>query len=203
MPLPIQRGAFADSLRQLFRLTGRIPVNLDENVVPVAIVGDASGLPYTGDPIYWQAYGSGGPVAAELSVVGVGPVVGLNGCLIVDRIDAINIGVSAVMGSVRFQQLTGIGLAVGQAPLQVNQLDLNRIIGANYQTVPAQTVTGTEAALAGVQLLRFQLPAGTQLSIPGPWVLPADVALSVWASSLPNYRIDVNFAGRYFADVIG
>lgn len=50
MPLGIQQGELADRLRRLTDARGRIPLMLDETVVPVVLLGHAGELPYAEDP---------------------------------------------------------------------------------------------------------------------------------------------------------
>jgi hypothetical protein len=204
MPLDIQRGAFADSLRSLMRLSGRIPLRLDESVIATAIIADASKPPYIETPLYWSVGSAVGAVAGENSYAYVGQVVNAPGCLVVDRI-IVGGGAAAYTGTVRLDDLTLVdagGATVGPTPFQVNQIERARVLGVNYQTIAAQSLYGTEAALTGQELMRAVAPISSTLILEGPWVAPAGVCIG-WVAAAVNTAIAVSFNGRYFPDVVG
>lgn len=57
MPLPIQLGELANRIRRAFDVRGRMPLALDETVVPVLIVGDATDFPFSLDPLGFAGHG--------------------------------------------------------------------------------------------------------------------------------------------------
>lgn len=75
MPLEFQVGEVADRLRRGLTVRGRMPLELDERVVPVTLVEDVSLAPWRGEGHAWEVSflislpgaGTGGVFLAELA----------------------------------------------------------------------------------------------------------------------------------------
>lgn len=76
MPLQIQLGELADRLRRALLVKGRLPLALDETVVPVVSLGDASQAPYAKDPALGSSRHTRAALAANFSHIGWQAAVG-------------------------------------------------------------------------------------------------------------------------------
>src|SRR5687768_1210512 len=86
MPQPIQAGTVADRLRNFLNLTGRIPVQMDENVVPVANVQSLGEPPWRTEDVDCFAYASSPAVAARFGMVAFRMPAGATGALVIRRV---------------------------------------------------------------------------------------------------------------------
>jgi len=77
VPLSIQLGEIANRLRRSLDVRGRMPLALDETVVPVVVVRDANDLPFALDPSEVAGFASVTPTAGQQATIGLsnqGPV---------------------------------------------------------------------------------------------------------------------------------
>lgn len=70
-PLPIQFGELAGRLRRAVELVGRIPLALDETVVPTVILRDAGELPFALDPNEIGGFKNLSPTAGQQATLGI------------------------------------------------------------------------------------------------------------------------------------
>jgi hypothetical protein len=71
MPLPIQLGELANRVRRALDTRGRLPLALDETVVPVVLIADADEVPYALDPIHAAGFQRGTGAAAAQCTIGI------------------------------------------------------------------------------------------------------------------------------------
>lgn len=83
-PLKIQFGDIATRIARAFRVAGRIPVDLDEMMVPVAIMENLATDPFRTEPITWRgSINDPAPPAGSWAVSGVRCV---DGVVLVDEV---------------------------------------------------------------------------------------------------------------------
>jgi hypothetical protein len=194
----IQSGEYGSRLRRLLGIRGPLPLTFDEQVSPVALLGDGTGLPFALDPLSWGVGTETTGGAAELSTIGIhnsGPE--LSACLI--------------------EQLV---LEVGTADTRV-EVSRSGIL----QTAVAAAATKFAADLSSkcqglataldtpVEMLRWILDITTVGSIAHiirvgaePIVLPCSILLRrgevCYVKTLTDaVRINVSASGRYWSNV--
>jgi hypothetical protein len=69
MPLPIQLGELANRVRRALDTRGRLPLALDETIVPVVLIADADEVPYALDPQHAAGFQRGtGAVGVQVTI---------------------------------------------------------------------------------------------------------------------------------------
>lgn len=211
MPLDIQTGLLADRLRQLLRLSGRIPLRLDEVTVPVVLAGSGTGVPYATDPVHFMQPIESPAVALETSGAGIALRPDTPGSLVVDAILLSNPGSAAALYRViydSYARLTDVAIAgltdFGNVP-KVNGLDPLALEANTEQSTGPVELVGTDGGLgvpAGREVLDATVTLESSLIVPGPIVLPPGGAVAVWPNVV-NLAVRPTFYGRYFAGVQG
>lgn len=205
MPQDIQRGELSDRLRRFGGLTGRIPLTLDEMVVPVVVGEDLYRQPYRltvrGFNLVDEFAGAAGnPTQLAISLPLPGPVGGkYPGCIVVRRIRLTNLAGAAAQFSLRigFNQTT-------TWTTRAQAFDLDRPINQNGSDVRLPVVIRgiNTVASAGFALDIVDLGAATAhewVLDPGI-VLPPGVELRTVAPATVVNRS--TFWGEYFPDAI-
>lgn len=209
MPQPIQRGSLAERLRQLLRLSGRIPLQLDENVVPIVLTDQVNLPPWRLSPTIFANFNTSAAVAAENSFLGWGVRAGDFGVMVVKRIAVDNLGaataanISIVRNSLAALLATGTDFSPTE---RMEQLDPKQVIANVAQPVGiVGPIIGTNPGIVlGVELERQRLQTGanapTRIVFEGPYVLPAGTAISVWRQVV-NEALSAHIYGEFYPDV--
>jgi len=206
MPLDIQVGTLADRLRQLLKLSGRIPLRLDETTVPVAIAADASEPPYATEPVLSWLSNSSAAVAGEFSALAIALPTTADGSLVVDKIFITNDGVAARAYQIVLDHISLLGTLTDFGPFtRVNALDSRILAGNVLQSAPPHQLVGSDAGGPHLGFLLFVnliVPANSVLRVDGPWVLPPGGAVAVW-NLVANTNVIATFGARWYAGVRG
>jgi len=201
MPLETQFGEVADRLRSFFKITGRIPSQLDEVLVPVAQVVDIGAPPYAIDPVLFQVRNTSAAVAAKNSALAIALPESASGTMVVDRVH-VEGGAAAFSASLildNYTLLVAAGLVDFGPITRINGLS-QRTLAANVvqSTVPTILIGSNAAVHTGFEVERAVQLINTDSQMLGPWVLPPGGALALWCNNLNN-AIGASFKGRYFA----
>lgn len=193
--LAIGFGDLAQRARRAFKLTGRLPLNLDETVLPVAIVANLDRAPFQSEPRTWMfGQGSTGdathsPYIQVQNPAGSNILVTIDAlCLLVDVANIIQIRLA--------RNAQGLPVGVGQQALT------NAPQPATLNTTGVSTTqfnTTSQVGPSGSIVATFKLPANTEFAVPFPSsivLFPGDVfALS---GALAAYTITpVIFGSEY------
>jgi hypothetical protein len=206
MPLDIQSGSLADRIRRALGLRGRMPLKLDETVVPTVETASLTLPPYRGADamdfstnVFLAAAGAG-----RYSFGGVGLSVDQPGAIVIDGIWVTSLATDA------YSIVIGTDVdydAADSAPLQTtkqveNYGDLSRAVaGATPLNCPIRTRWGSSLTLrlGAASLHSFRVSAADDKLIPWRYTLRPGWFLAVWRSTA-NLELDVNFHGTYYPD---
>lgn len=175
MPLTIQLGEVADRLRRALAVRGRIPTALDETVVPVVQLVDASQPPYAKDPAHGSSRHTRAALAANFSHIGWQAAVG--SILVVDSVLISN--PNAAPSTIRVGITTNPTQDASNSIICVSRPFISpgnpaRLAARRYDRVDvAQQVSANEGSIT--------LPAAGSLLVYGPWVLQAPDTLNAMA----------------------
>jgi hypothetical protein len=175
MPLTIQLGEVGDRLRRALSLKGRIPTALDETVVPVVQLVDASQPPYAKDPAHGSSRHTRAALAANFSHIGWQAAVG--SILIVDSVLVSN--PNAAPSTVRVGITTNPTHDADSSIICVSRPFISpgnpaRIASRRYDRVdPTQQISANEGSVT--------LAAAGSILLLGPWVLQAPDLLNAMA----------------------
>jgi hypothetical protein len=204
MPLDIQQGGYADKLRRALGVRGRMPLRLDESVVPVVQVQDLDRPPYRSDAQEFGTNVFATGMAAVFNFGAIGLATSQPGAIVVD-------GLWVTSGAAdAYSVVIGTEVdynAIDSAPIQLTKNcehygDPSRAVaGALPFDLPIRTFWGRHASLrlAAPSLMSFRVGAGDDKLIPWRWILRPGWVLAVWRSTV-NLEIDVNFHGTYYPD---
>jgi hypothetical protein len=204
MPSEIQRGELVDRLRRFAGTTGRMPLQLDETVVPVLNVGDLFQPPYrlavrgfTGQDERPAAVGFPSQIACTLPAVPSGSIV--RGAALIREIWIDNQNASAAIFTLRI----AYNLAAA-FPLIINTLDLDRYLDQNgsIQRLPPQIRASNSVAAVGANIILFTLAASERfrLTLPTPIVMGPGTEVLIGS---PNNAVNrTAFFGEWHPDAI-
>jgi hypothetical protein len=205
VPTEIQRGELSDRLRRFLGLTGRIPLQMDETVVPIANVQDLASPPYR---LLERGFSGSDEIAAAVGFPSMIALtlpkqlaVGLpeRGALVVSQLTLWNpnAGAAAMTYRVSFN-LTAAWT------LRQQVFDLDRVVNANGTDVrlPAVLRSNNGIAVVGFELDRFTLLAseGLIVDLNPPIVLGPGVELIIAGQN--NAITRGAFRGVYFPDIL-
>lgn len=195
MPRPIQGIDPAAALTELFNLTGKVPLRLDETVVPVVVMGDESPLIQHGHGaqcvISVPAGGAGNRTELEIALPFGANNYGLRG--LVERIEVYQTGAAITMS---------IGRSPGlPAPTHVGVTNWRDTSLAGSPTIRCNGKNNA-AATPGLVLSRLiMVPQNTHVTVPIDWILKAPNQASTSEGILirpnaDNRDLTVNFIWR-------
>lgn len=208
MPQPIQQGTVADRLRNFLRLSGRIPVQLDENVVPIVNVQDLSQPPWRTQDVDFGVNVNGAAVAAVNTHVGLEVPVGIPGVAVVDTIYFQNSTGAAVAYSITVGVRVGAGYTLQGTCYNTELIDPGSA-GAAIATVPVEFFDFSTAPIVGQEICRVMVPIGgsviipTRVSLRGRYGSSADIGQCLMvANRTVNLAANVSFRGTYYPQAL-
>lgn len=145
MPLDMQFGDLATRIARAFRVRGRIPLKLDEMVVPVTVVESVDRDPFRTEPITWAA------TAGTTSNPNPAPPAG----------DVAMLAVRCVSGLVLVVAYSSSVGAFGQVLISRN-MGLGAFVETGFVTALNRDAPGVVAAASPA----LQLLSGSQLMLP-------------------------------------
>lgn len=209
MPLEIQRGELTDRLRRFFGITGRVPSQLDETVVPVANLQQLDQPPYRlsergfslNDELA-AAVGFPSMLVATIPLPG-GVVTPTRGAMVVTQIHLANpnAGAAAVTLRISFNQ---VGTVAGWT-LRQQAFDLDRVVNSVGTDVrlPPRLYARNDVAIVGFEMDRWTLTATTgdvMQTLNPPIVCGPGVELIIAGAN--NAIIRGTFRGVYYPEVM-
>lgn len=214
MPLDVQSGELADRLRRFFRLTGRIPAQIDEVTVPVANVQNLDVAPYRSRVHAGGNHVVGAAVALANTVAGIrvpAPrAAGSTGVFVVQKIIVrnANAGVQDYLIGLT-DDATPINQVAGAFLLDLDQTpDQGAVSGVSR--IGVQVLSGTITPLAIQEITRVTVPGQTILQLDhlsialrsgfGP--NGAVSALLVVGADTVNLTVDATFLGLWHPDAL-
>jgi hypothetical protein len=201
MPLDIQAGGVGAKLRRLMGVRGRLPLRLDEQLVPVTEVGPNLGAPFrtAGDAFEVSTWHSQAAVAAQFPFVGIWLPLTSSGALRVWQV---------------LLQTTGtadtFGLWIGNTTDYIASQSLpanDIVIVENYPAVSAAGVTpfvlggnvkGTNVAQGiGKRISTHRLALDASLMVPVNVTLRPGWTLAAWRGTV-NTVCEATFFATYY-----
>jgi len=164
-PLPISGMAVSSALSEAFALTGKLPLKLDETVVPVIIVGDLSrdlwGPPAVG--AVSAAAAAGFRSELELALPWSGSTMGLG--VIIDSIDFVAGGAAMMYTVTPSPGLAGPTVEGEKAWLNTGT-PASPFLRLHYKNTAVATI-------GGINVVQVRVPANTTKSLDLGWVISA------------------------------
>lgn len=201
MPLDIQAGGLAAKLRRLMGVRGRLPLRLDEQLVPTTEVGPALGAPYrtAGDAFDVATWHSQAAVAGQFPFVGIWLPLTSSGALVVRHVLLQTTGTADTFG-------LWLGNTTDYIASQVLPAS-DIVITENFPAVSAAGVTpfvlggnvkGANAAQGiGKRISTHRLALDASLVVPVSVTLRPGWTLAVWRGTV-NTVCEASFWGTYY-----
>jgi hypothetical protein len=205
MPLDIQTGGFADKIRRALGVRGRMPLRLDETVVPVVNTGTLDQPPYRTDGTDFVCNVDMSAVAAKFTWGGIQLPPSVPGALVVEGMYVVNLGAAdsytLFLGSQRSYDAIDTA-APTQNPINVEHYPPEGL-AVNPRSMPFnQNTKGADAVLGlGELLMTIRLLTDTGIYLPVRFTLRPGWAAAWWRRTV-NLGVNVTFWGTYFPEIV-
>jgi len=201
MPIPVQYPGQANALQKLFGLKGKIPLSVDETIVPVALIADQMNSPW-GDVISVARHRAQAALAANNSGLMVRPGAGV--VLGIDQIFVDNNQGNAVRIDLRMLSVATVTAMTVVASSNMN--DMSAPIASDGSIARTGSVVSsiTRIGATGNVLARINIAANESdvFKLGAPFYLDGSAkagigALAIWNLTL-NEPIGASFIGREY-----
>lgn len=201
MPAPFGTGEITSRLRRLLDLRGQFPMQIDETIVPVAMVQDISQLPFRRSGRRWFTFLQSAPGAGVRGYIEIANETTSFFSLDRVRADVANIGITAQEIALTFGAsiLTGaVGLAQTFEVMQPGAVFERAPITLRIQTGDpagdADFMRAVGIPTAAGNLVAVNFPDELDIAVPpGASIFVVNVAL--------NSVMNVSLSGRFWDDV--
>lgn len=203
MPTDIQRGELVDRLRTFLGVVGRLPLVLDEVVIPVVMAGDLNHAPYRRASRHAMKFVGRAATAAVLSGAGVELPLAAAGAFHVDGVLFANSEAVALQYELLYgmnpQLYTTYAQQGGFADTEIPALPS----ATTLRLTPLREFWAAQAASPGAgtteRIAVVKLLANTSMYLPLDVMLYPGYGLSSWCQTV-NTAVGATFSGDYYPD---
>jgi hypothetical protein len=162
MPVPITGGAVATALTEAFALTGKLPLQLDETVVPTVQVGNLEDQLWGPHAIGSLVVPAGGAFRSEVEISVPQQLSGLGVAVIIDAVEVVSLAAQLIL----------LGLSPGLPTPTVFGIKAWKDIGARGLPVLAINGKNTAGPVGGFNsMVRYRVPATRTSRFALGWIL--------------------------------